>query len=375
MTTNSIRGGKNRTVLERVKATGDVFMAWPDEPWLQDGAAVRVSLFGFDDGTQQEHRLNGQLVQIINADLSSKVDLTQALRLPENANRAFTGVAPAGAFDVPGHVARQWLQLPNPDGVDNADVLRPYIGGDDVTGRPLDRWTVDFNERTLEDAQRYRRPMQHVESAVRPVRLQNNERKTREQWWQFKRPAPAMRAAIAGLKGRFLGTSEVSKHRTFVWVDSSVVPSKTLTVIAADDDFTYGVLNSRVHTLWADRMGTSLESRSRYTPKTTFDTFPFPLSSESSAITRAAVYLEQARTYLRDVQELTLTASYNALNSYRATGTEALVGIATLADAHAQLDLAVAAAYGWDWPLSDDEILARLLALNLERAGRAPAPA
>ena len=36
--------------------------------------------------------------------------------------------------------------------------------------------------------------------------------------------------------------------------------------------------------------------------------------------------------------------------------------------AHEKLDAAVAAAYGWEWPLSDEEILERLLALNLERA-------
>ena len=37
-------------------------------------------------------------------------------------------------------------------------------------------------------------------------------------------------------------------------------------------------------------------------------------------------------------------------------------------DAHERLDKAVFAAYGWEHPLSDDEILERLLALNLERA-------
>ena len=48
--TNSIRGGANRQVLERIKETGDLFMAWADEPWILEGAAVRVSLLGFDDG-------------------------------------------------------------------------------------------------------------------------------------------------------------------------------------------------------------------------------------------------------------------------------------------------------------------------------------
>ena len=40
-----------------------------------------------------------------------------------------------------------------------------------------------------------------------------------------------------------------------------------------------------------------------------------------------------------------------------------------LDNAHRRLDAAVFAAYGWPATLSDEEILARLLALNLARAG------
>src|SRR5690606_38442981 len=42
-----------------------------------------------------------------------------------------------------------------------------------------------------------------------------------------------------------------------------------------------------------------------------------------------------------------------------------------LVDLHADLDRAVAAAYGWEWPLEEDEILRRLFALNVERRGGA----
>lgn len=67
--------------------------------------------------------------------------------------------------------------------------------------------------------------------------------------------------------------------------------------------------------------------------------------------------------------KLGLTAMYNMLTEYRATGQESLGGVATLADAHDLLDAAVAAAYGWnDWPLTEDDVLTRLLDLNLERA-------
>ena len=52
LATQAIRGGANRRVLEGIKATGDIFMAWRDRAWVLDGAAVRVSMVGFDGGTE-----------------------------------------------------------------------------------------------------------------------------------------------------------------------------------------------------------------------------------------------------------------------------------------------------------------------------------
>ena len=162
--TNSIRGGANAEVLARILTTGGIFMAWPDRAWVQDGAAVRVSIVGFDGGVQPDKtRLRHQgdeddlaqrttvseAVGVIHADLTSGPDLRQARRLRENAGRSFEGVKPAGKFDLPGAEARSWLDLPNPSGVSNADVLKPYIGGEDITDGSKDRWTVDFNQMSL----------------------------------------------------------------------------------------------------------------------------------------------------------------------------------------------------------------------------------
>lgn len=374
--TNSIRGGKNRTVLERIKATGDLFMAWPNEPWLQDGAAVRVSLFGVDDGAEQRRMLNGSAVTVINADLSAGIDLGRTKRLRENLGKAFIGVALGGKFDLPGEEARSWLPLPNPSGVSNADVLRPYVGGDDITDRARDRWTIDFSDLSSEEAAKYRRPMQHVETQVKPVKEKNNRASRRERWWQYNETATGMRVALRHLT-RFIGTSEVSKHRTFAWVDANVVPSKTLIVIAVDDDLNFGVLNSALHAWWASRMGTSLEDRPRYTPTTTFETFPFPhpTPEQQAAIEGSARFLVTAREYLhqqpvpgkKSEVKLSLTGMYNLLAEYRASGKAPVGAITTLVDAHDTLDAAVAAAYAWEWPLSEDEVLSRRLALNLER--------
>ena len=186
----------------------------------------------------------------------------------------------------------------------------------------------------------------------------------------------------------------MAKHRLFVWLDARVCPDHQLIVIARDDDVTFGILHSRFHEAWSLRLGTSLEDRPRYTPTTTFETFPFPegLSPNLPAVaqapgSRAAAIADAARRLVelrdrwlnppewvewveepvpgyperpvprdesaaKELRKRTLTNLYNARPQW-------------LADAHAALDNAVAAAYGWPADLPEDEALQNLLALNL----------
>ena len=100
LATNSIRQGTNRKTLERIKEVGDIFLAWSDRPWILDGAAVRVSMIGFDDGEEQNRLLNGGSVLSINSDLTSTLDLSVARRLKENDNLCFYGSQQKGAFNI-----------------------------------------------------------------------------------------------------------------------------------------------------------------------------------------------------------------------------------------------------------------------------------
>jgi type II restriction/modification system DNA methylase subunit YeeA len=115
--TNSIRKGVNRSVLERITESGGIFMGWSDRAWILDGAAVRVSIVGFDDGTDSEHSLDGKSVAAVNSDLTSAVDVTQVCQLEENGNLAFLGMMKAGPFDIDAKTAQRMLvsQL-NPKG-------------------------------------------------------------------------------------------------------------------------------------------------------------------------------------------------------------------------------------------------------------------
>lgn len=369
VTTNSIRGGKNRVVLERVKASGDLFMAWPDEPWTQDGAAVRVSLLAFDNGQEQERTLNGKPVADINADLSARADVNQAKPLAENRGGSFVGGMKKGKFDIPARLAQSWLALPNPEGVNNADVLRPWVNGMDLTRRPSGKWIIDFGTMGEAEAARYLAPFEYARQVVKPERDLTNNRLERERWWQHARTAPELRAQLARLP-RVIGIPRVAKHLLPVWLQAPLVVDGQVVVIAREDDFTFGVLASTIHRTWAWTQGTALEDRPRYTPSTCFETFPFPdpTDEQRTEIEKCARYVVQLREHLLGQDpKATLTGLYNEVVRLKETP-DAAHPVAALATAHARLDAAVAAAYGWAWPLAKDEVLARLLALNLERA-------
>lgn len=383
LTTNGIRYGANRRVLQRVKATGDVFMAWRDRPWVQDGAAVRVSMVGFDDGSETTRTLDGEPVEQINADLTALVDVTGAVPLPENEGLCFLGVMKSGPFDINEEQAQAMLGAPkNPHGRPNSDVVKPRVGGQDVTGRGDGSFIVDFVQMGESQAALYERPFEHVLEHVKPVRDSNNDARQRKYWWLHGRPRPKLRKVLRGL-GRCIVTPEEAKHRIFRWMDTDRVPDHTLHVVARDDDYFFGVLHSRAHELWSLSVGNYMGfgNDPRYNSSRTFKTFPFPWPPGTepaegddprvATIAEAARALDHLRNgWLRpegvdeaDLEGRTLTTLYNARPTW-------------LANAHADLDRAVFAAYGWEEDpeeMSEQELLERLLGLNARRAEEAQA--
>ena len=373
LATNSITMMGNRPVLERIKATGDIFMAWSDRPWVLDGAAVRVSMVGFDDGTQKDRQLDGAAVSAINPDLTSSVDVTRAEPLHENERLCFLGMMKAGPFDISAERAKQMLDAPiNPNGRSNADVVKPRLGARDITARTSDSWIIDFGVRMTEkEAALYEMPFEHVVKFVKPVRDKARRKHTRERWWIHGEARPGLRKAIGELR-RCIITPEVAKHRVFVWMSTSVVPDHTCHVVARDDDYMFGVLHSWIHEVWtlAQCSWMGVGNDPRYSSSRTFETFPFPWSPRAepksdplvAAIAQAACELTKKRdTWLNppdasasELKKRTLTNLYNEKPTW-------------LQDAHRQLDESVLAAYGWPKAISDQEILARLLQLNAER--------
>ena len=411
--TNSIRGGANRRLVGNLvrnrRPAKRIFDAWSDEPWVVDGAAVRVSLICFsrtDDAFTPVTRLDGEVMDEVFTDLTGRraeegSDLTAARPLGANANVAFMGDTKGGAFDVPGDKARKWLTLPaNPNGRPNADVLKPWMNGMDLTRRPKGKWIVDFGwTMSEEEAALYEAPFVHARENVHPKRHENNRESYRVYWWRHMEPRQGMWRAFAALD-RYIATPAVAKHRVFARLDTRICPDHALIVIAREDDTTFGILHSRFHEAWSLRLGTSLGKGNdpRYTPTTTFATFPFPVglspdipaerfaeNPHAIAIAEATRRLVALRnrwlnppewvewvnepvpgyperpvprndTAAKELKARTLTSLYNDRPQW-------------LADAHAAIDEAVAAAYGWPADISEDDALAALLALNQAASG------
>jgi type II restriction/modification system DNA methylase subunit YeeA len=411
--TQAIRSGASRKLLDRIVGTTRIFDAWSDEPWINEGAAVRVSLVAF--GQVEGARLNGEAISGIASDLSPYADgssIAAVLPLRDNASVAFIGTQQNGPFNIKLEEAAQWMKEPNPNGRPNSDVLKPWANGQDIAGRLSHTWIIDFGtEMTEADVSLYELPFARVARDVRPKRLVGNRESRKRYWWRLGEPMPALRAAIARLP-RYIATPRVAKHRYFVWLSNAVLPDCRLTVITRADDVSLGLLSSRPHLVWALANASihgdgSEGGRPVYNAKSCFETFPFPagltprdtapvagqptppcLAGEVRAanIAAAARRLNELREnwlnppewvervpevvpgypdrivakpgHEAELKKRTLTNLYNARPAW-------------LDNAHQALDAAVAAAYGWpDYTpaMPDEEILRRLLALNLARA-------
>lgn len=375
LATQSIRGGANRAVLDRIKKTGDIFWAQSDRNWILDGATVHVSMIGFDDGKEMFRFLNGIQKIKINSDLTSSTDLTLAVRLEENSNISYIGDTKKGKFDIPNEVAIAMINSPaNPNNRLNSDVIKPWINGLDITQRNRNMWIIDFGvDMDQTEAALYEIPFEYVKNNVKPARDKVRNNLERKYWWIHGRSGPDLRNSILGIK-KYIATPRVSKHRVFVWKENNVIPDSAVVIFARSDDYFFGILHSKVHELWARGTGTQLreaESGFRYSLSMTFDTFPFPWppgkepiddpfvqsigQAAKELVEKRENWLNPSGASIEELKKRTLTNLYNQNPTW-------------LQLAHQKLDQAVLAAYGWPPDLTDDQILERLLALNLERS-------
>jgi hypothetical protein len=282
----------------------------------------------------------------------------------------------------------------------NAERIFPYIGGQEVNESPTHahhRYVITFGEMGEEEARQWPDLMRIVEEKVKPERLTQNDKGAKEKWWQFIRPRPELAAAICDLD-RVLVIPRVSQYAGFTFQPQGIVFSEQLVTFTLPSDTAFCVLQSRIHEVWARFFASSMKDDLRYTPSDCFETFPFPENFETNERLEAigkAYY--DFRAQIMVAHNEGLTKSYNCFHDPNERSLEIL----KLRELHDAMDRAILDAYGWTdlipiceflldyeedededdgssrrkkpwryrWPDDfRDEVLARLLDLNTQRA-------
>ncbi|PPI83055.1 SAM-dependent methyltransferase [Marinobacter maroccanus] len=421
ITTNSIGQTKNRGVTApHLENNTHIRLAIPDHPWVDgnDGAAVRISMTVLASGEGSGVRLkvtaetasagsDARHVQFSSAsgrifpDLGVGAALVEAKGLTANSGMVFQGVKLVGdGFLVSPEQREEWLNsFP-----ESQRFLPQLVAGSDLTKRRSPRYCIDFFGLDSDSARKnFPQGFQKILSDVRPFRSQSKDKFFKENWWLFGRGRGDMRHAISSLK-RYIATSEVSKHRIFVFLDAGdSIADGSLAVVALEDAMTLGVLSSRLHVCWALAQGGLLESRPRWQNGPCFLNFPFPNATTDllARINDLANRIDAHRKAQQAIYPgLTLTNMYNVLelvnagksihNKPREKEIYENGLIELVKELHDDLDRAVFEAYGWSdladklvgcpgatTPLTDkrsdqaeaeEELLIRLVDLNKQRA-------
>jgi hypothetical protein len=355
---NRARGASLNYVVEQGGVITDAVsrQKWPGE------AVVNVSIVDWvqrPSETPARFVLDGEEVVGINTRLrESKVQIEEYEPLAANRGRSFQGPIPAGDFYLEPEEAG--VLLAGGD-ASYADVVRPYLIGDDITEEPEQlprRFVIDFDFLPLEKAMAYPSALEIVRERVKPARDVNRDKGFREKWWQFGRPRGDMRRAIEPLS-RFVAGNRIGKRFLFCWADGRVCPSDLTVVFAFDDDYSMGVLTSSIHGTWAHSESSTLEDRPRYTPTSCFETFPWPQPDDATraAVGELARMLIERRQAICVENQIGLTVLYNRVDEG---------AWSEIAGLHVELDAAVARAYGWPPSVAAEplEIKARLAELH-----------
>lgn len=387
--TNTVAQGDTRQVgLDRLVDEGlEIMRAVQSAEWPVSTANLQYAAVWATRRTvpQQCHRIaDGVAVRRISTLLEPQGrvhGLPQ--RLSENFAIAFSGVKVTGkGFVISPAQAALWLE----QDARNSEILWPYLNGDDVNSQSnilAPRWIIDFNNMSESRAATFPLPYKQVKATVPAERAKGKNLDLKQRWWQFERPRPTLRTAIADLE-EVLVIALVSKTVMPVRVRTGQVFSHALGVFATASFVDQCLLSSTMHQIWAITYGSTLETRVRYTPSDVFETFPRPQLADKLADIGKRLDVERREIMRR--RDLGLTKLYNRVNDPDIADS-ADQDVARMRQVHVELDHAVMEAYGWSdvplehgfhtyrqmerWtvsPAARVEILDRLLEENHRRA-------
>ncbi|MFZ2066781.1 MAG: DNA methyltransferase, partial [Xanthobacteraceae bacterium] len=382
-----------------------IAMAIPNHPWTKatpDAAQVRIAMtvavVGEHEGTLNtvvhESGLNSDEPKIefetrrgkINSDLSIGVDVTTARKLLANEGICHDGVKLHGRGFIVTQNEAEHLGFGRRSEL--RKYIRPYRNGRDLAqisrGKlVIDLFGVDISQLRSEFPEIYQHLLGTVKAEREKVFAKSGSKDSESYarlWWLFGKPRQELRPALSKQR-RYIATVDTARHRVFQFLQSEIVCDDKVVIIASDDGYTLGILQSHIHLAWALRAGgwLGVGNDPVYVKTKVFDPFPFPFSGEllKAQIAGVAEELDAFRKQRqKEHPELTLTQMYNVLEKIRADAAldeddEAIKEkglILILKELHDKLDRLVFEAYGWPQTLSDEEILEKLVALNHERA-------
>ena len=402
--TNSIGQGDTRQsgLTPILQSGGVIFRAvrrlkWPGE------AAVIVSILHIKKGRESSAILDGRQVSRISAYLvEGDLDVSPP-QLVENEKKSFKGSQLIGygfCFDDDGASNGRCEPLSRMQEIigahpEYAARIKPFITGEDVNSTPnqsSNRFVFDLGDLSESEAELlFPELMNIAREYVLPVRRKDKRESYRKNWWKFAERTPGLYNAIAG-KEEILCTLFTSSHLCFSILPSKAIFANAIIVTTLEGFPPLAVLQSRVHEVWARYFSSTLEDRLRYAPSDCFRTFPFPTDFErSTTLGVIGQSYHEFRSELMVARDEGLTKTYNRFHDRGENAPD----IARLRELHAEMDATVLRAYGWDdlaeraqpefieqdadegkqaktrldWPSEfKDEVLARLLALNAERA-------
>jgi len=346
-----------------VRHEGIIYAAFPNEPW-PGKAAVVTSRAHIRRGHWNSNRtLGDQSVETISAFLSDQEEWTPRT-LNTNGDKAFQGSIILGMGFILAHDEAQSMLDSDPR---NADVIFPYLNGEDLNsdpGQEASRWVINFWDWPEERAQEYRRPYECIKERVYPERLEKSKktsyRKIMSMWWQHWNARPAMYHAI-GRGSHFMShpswwrsdtkpmplvmvISRVSKTGAFVLVRNNLVFADQTVVFAMNDLCNFAIMQSALHLSWAWKQSSRLKQDMRYTPTDVFETFPFPQCFDKTPLAEIGEEYHSMRSRIMREDDIGLTRLYARLHDPDDMDSRLL----SLRELHSQIDVAVAGVYGWD---------------------------
>ncbi|MEW8025275.1 MAG: type IIL restriction-modification enzyme MmeI [Candidatus Thiodiazotropha sp.] len=350
------RAGGLRVIIDQ---RGKIVFGISSTPW-PGRAAVQVSLVSISKGEfNGECYLNGKRASEITSYLDGSVEMHDPFRLKKNEHQSFKGVEVYGkGFMLNTNEAESLINANR----DNADVLMPFLNGDDVNSSPSQspsRWVINFFDWSEEKARTYPECYKILEKRVKDERLSKSKEVASAPWWLYWRQRKDLYESLNKL-ARVLVINRHSKVATFSFLPKGIVYSDATVVLAIDDFLRYAVLNSAFHEQWSWKYGSTMGTGTlRYTPVRVYETFPFP--GDSTDLESIGVTYHEHRHQLMLKMQLGLTKTYNLFHdpdlspeavekaSKRSAeiAAEAYQDILKLRDLHRQMDEAVLAAYGW----------------------------